>query len=171
MAFIGDADFRWTSNRAGNLIMLHFKFQRMGVILLGGMLCMLSQSCGAGGSGETLYDVSGTVTYAGKPVPYGSILFVADAEEGNTGPQGVAKIEDGKFDTANAGRGVVGGAYTVIIKGRSTQGSQEDDEGGLNSPLFSDFKTKASFPKENSVQKFDVPEKSSRSVRPAVMNE
>lgn len=155
-------------------MMLSLKVQRRGVILLGAMLCMLGQSCGSGGSGVKLYDVSGTVTYDGKPIPYGSILFIADADEGNSGPQGVATIEDGKFDTANAGRGVVGGAYTVIIKGRSVQGSQQDDEGEADPPLFSDYKTTASFPKENSIQKFDVPEgvsQSSRSTRTMRSNE
>lgn len=143
--------------------MFHLNVPRLTVLLFGGLCCLLSQSCGSGGGSEKLYHVSGTVTFAGKPVPYGSVLFVADAEEGNTGPQGVATIEDGKFDTAKAGRGVVGGAYTVIIKGRSTQSSQEDDEGAGNPPLFSDFQMTALFPEENSIQKFEVPEKRTRS--------
>ena len=143
--------------------MFHLNVSKLTVMLLGGLCCLLNQSCGSNGRSETLYDVSGTVTYAGKPVPYGSVLFVADADEGNTGPQGVAAIEDGKFDTAKAGRGVVGGAYTVIIKGRSTQSSQEEDEGGADPPLFSDFQTTAVFPQENSVQKFEVPENRTQS--------
>ena len=143
--------------------MFHSNVSKLAVMLFGGLSCLLSQSCGSSGGSETLYDVSGTVTFAGKPVPYGSVLFVADAEEGNSGPQGVATIEDGKFDTANAGRGVVGGAYTVIIKGRSTQSSQEDDEGAGDPPLFSDYRLTALFPEENSIQKFEVPEKRTKS--------
>lgn len=132
-------------------------------ILIGGLCCLLSQSCGSNGTSPNLYDVSGTVTHDGKPVPYGSILFVADADDGNTGPQGVAEINDGKFNTAMAGRGVVGGAYKVIIKGRSEQASAEDDEGQGPAPLFADYQTAVVFPEENSVQKFEVLERHSQS--------
>ncbi len=132
-------------------------------ILLTSLGCLLSQSCGAGGSSTKLFDVSGSVTHAGKPVPYGSILFVADTAEGNSGPQGVATIENGKFNTAEAGRGVVGGAYTVIIKGRSQQSTDEGDEGKTDPPLFMDFQTAVEFPLENTVQEFEVPEKREQS--------
>lgn len=127
-----------------------------------GVGCLLSAGCGAGGSDVTLYDVSGTVSYNGKPVPFGSVLFLADADEGNTGPQGVAEIHDGKFNTAQAGRGVVGGAYKVIVKGRSVRASAEDDEGQEAAPLFVDYQTAAVFPEENTVQNFEVPERRSK---------
>ncbi len=133
--------------------------QNQFAILLTGLVCLLSQSCGGGGSSKKLFDVSGSVTFAGKPVPYGSVLFVADADEGNSGPQGVATIENGKFNTAEAGRGVVGGAYTVIIKGRSQQSTDDEDEGHADPPLFMDYQTAVEFPLENTVQEFEVPEK------------
>lgn len=125
-------------------------------VVFSGIGCLLLAGCGAGGSDVTLYDVSGTVSYNGKPVPFGSVLFIADADEGNTGPQGVAEINDGKFNTAQAGRGVVGGAYKVIIKGRSVQGSAEDDEGQSPAPLFAAYQTAVVFPEENTVQEFEV---------------
>lgn len=112
----------------------------------------------------TLYNVSGTVQYDGKPVPFGSVLFIADADEGNAGPQGIAQINDGKFNTAEAGRGVVGGAYKVIIKGRSVRAAEEDDEGQGAEPLFNDYQTTVVFPAEDSVQTFDVPEQQSKPV-------
>ncbi len=54
--------------------------------------------CGAGNEPKT-YHVSGTVTFAGKPVPVGTILFVPDAGKANRGPTGYAVIREGKFDT------------------------------------------------------------------------
>ena len=64
---------------------------------------------------EKLYDVSGTVTFGGKPVPKGAIHFDPDASKGGTGQAGFANILDGKYDTADMGKGVRGGAYIVRI--------------------------------------------------------
>ncbi len=145
--------------------MFHSNVQKLVMFLFCGMGCLLSQSCGSSEEGAKLYDVSGTVTYGGKPVPYGSILFVADVTEGNTAPQGVASIEDGKFDTAKGGRGVIGGTYTVTIKGRTTEfpPEEDDDEGAGDPPLFSDFQTTVLFPEENSIQEFEVLDKRTES--------
>ncbi|WP_198000393.1 hypothetical protein [Gimesia alba] len=132
------------------------------MVVFSGIGCLLLAGCSAGSSDVTLYDVSGTVSYNGKPVPFGSVLFIADADEGNAGPQGVAEINDGKFNTAEAGRGVVGGAYKVIIKGRSVRASAEDDEGQGAEPLFADYQTAVVFPEENTEQKFEVPERQSK---------
>ena len=68
-------------------------------------------------SEEKLYDVSGTVTFAGRPVPKGSITFGPDGFKGTTGPQGSADIVDGRFDTKLGGTGVRGGWYTVRVSG------------------------------------------------------
>jgi len=64
---------------------------------------------------EKLFEVSGTVTYDGKPVPMGAIHFDPDASKGGTGQSGFANIHDGKFDTAEKGKGIRGGAYIVRI--------------------------------------------------------
>ena len=68
-------------------------------------------------SGEQLHDVSGTITYEGKPVPKGLIFF--DPEKGTPGTQGFANIENGRFDTSvsGQGKGIRGGAYSVRISG------------------------------------------------------
>lgn len=68
-------------------------------------------------SGEQLYDVSGTVTFDGKPIPKGLIFFDPDVTKGGSGGQGFANIVDGKFTTADKGRGVRGGAYLVRVNG------------------------------------------------------
>src|SRR4051812_13383796 len=62
-------------------------------------------------------DVSGEITYDGKPVPAGRIYFTPDLDKGNDGPQGYAPIKDGKYDTRKDGQGATGGPMIVVIKG------------------------------------------------------
>lgn len=64
---------------------------------------------------EKLFDVSGTVTFNGKPVAKGLIFFDPDPAKGGTGGQGYATISDGKYTTADGGKGIKGGAYAVRV--------------------------------------------------------
>src|SRR5690242_10819227 len=60
--------------------------------------------------GPKRYRVSGEVKFAGQPIPYGEILFTPDSTKGNSGPQGIAIIQQGKYDTAGTrAPGVAGG--------------------------------------------------------------
>src|SRR5688500_11969800 len=69
-------------------------------------------------SGERTYHLSGAVSYQGKPVPAGHIVFEPDTKSGNSGGPGFAKIKDGRYDTSILdGRGTVGGPHVVIIHG------------------------------------------------------
>src|SRR5204862_378695 len=67
------------------------------------------------GCGESRVEVSGEVTFDGKPVPAGRIYFNPDFTKGNDGPQGYADIKDGKFDTRNKGKGACGGPTIAVI--------------------------------------------------------
>jgi hypothetical protein len=67
-------------------------------------------------SGPPRFHVAGTVTYEGKPVPAGSILFQPDPAAGNEGPYGNATIKDGKFDTRIEGEPTIGGSQIVLIE-------------------------------------------------------
>ena len=65
------------------------------------LLCMLAAllaGCG-GPPGPPRYRVRGTVTCGGRPVPAGEVLFSPDGRRGNKGPQGIAIIKDGRYDT------------------------------------------------------------------------
>ena len=53
-------------------------------------------------SGPRRYRVSGTVRCDGRPIPVGEILFTPDGTHGHRGPQGLATIRDGRFDTAGS---------------------------------------------------------------------
>lgn len=104
----------------------------------------------------TRYDVSGTVTFAGKPVPKGDILFTPDSSKSNQGPPGFAKITDGKYDTAIDGKGVVGGPHLVQISGFDGRAAAELPDGMR---LFPDYTTRIDLAKEKTTRDFKIPSK------------
>lgn len=62
--------------------------------------------------------VTGTVTYAGEPVAGGEILFIPDGEKMNSGPEGLAIIKNGRFDTRGTrAPGIDGGSMVVEVTG------------------------------------------------------
>jgi hypothetical protein len=108
-------------------------------------------------SGERTYQLSGAVTYDGKPVPGGHIVFEPDTTGGNNGGSGFAKIKDGRYDTSILdGRGVVGGPHVVRVYG--TDGVRHGEL--LNGiPIFQEYTTTADLPKKNGTVDFMVPKK------------
>ena len=74
-------------------------------------------SVGCGPSGIERFDVSGTVTFNGNPVPHGRITFRPDRSKGASGPAGFAAISDGEFDTYQSGKGSAPGPMVVSIEG------------------------------------------------------
>ena len=119
--------------------------------LLGLLLIVASTGCD---SGPKTYHLKGTVTYQGKPVPAGNILFEPDGSQGNEGQAGFAKIKDGKYDTSLEGQGVLGGPHQVRITGFD---GVPRGELLLGIPLFPDYTTTAELPQKEAVQDFEVP--------------
>ena len=106
--------------------------------------------------GPARYDVSGTVTYQGQPVPIGSIVFEPDSTKGNSGASGSAQIKDGKYDTREEdGTGTIGGPHLVRILGLD---GKPDGELTRGTPLFPEYGTTIDLPKETTTHDFDVPE-------------
>jgi len=115
------------------------------------LLAIVLTGCG----GERAYNISGTVTYQGKPVPAGHIVFEPDASAGNKGPAAFAKIKDGRYDTRGGdGHGTVGGPHLVVIHGRDGIPRGELLNG---LPLFHDYNTKVDLPMADGEQNFEVP--------------
>jgi hypothetical protein len=107
--------------------------------------------------GERIYQLSGKVTYAGKPVPTGNIIFEPDNNAGNKGGSGFAKIKDGHYDTSILeGHGVSGGPHIVRIQGLDGIVRGELLNG---IPLFQEYVTTADLPKGSGTKDFDVPKK------------
>jgi hypothetical protein len=86
---------------------------------------------GCGDPGPKMYNVSGTVTYGGKPVPRFEIRFNPDYMKGNDGPPGSVFAREGKFDTRDGGRGVIGGPYNIVIIGFDGKPAPEQPHGKI----------------------------------------
>jgi hypothetical protein len=119
-------------------------------ILIAGLLAALLAGCG----GERVHHLSGTVTFQGKPVPAGHIVFEPSAGSENGGSPAFAKIKDGRYDTRLEGQGTVGGPHTVLIHGRDGIPRGELLNG---LPLFQDYSTTADLPNEEGTLDFEVP--------------
>jgi hypothetical protein len=118
-----------------------------------------------GCDGESVYRVSGTVTFMGKPVPAGKIYFMPDSSKGNTGPTGYADIKDGKYDTSNGGRGSMAGPVIIAIEGIDPSGPppKADPEGEVTAKvLFARYETSADMPKSSSTKDIEVPAEASK---------
>lgn len=122
---------------------------------LGVLACLILTGCD---SGPRRYQVSGDVTYQGKPVPSGTIYFDPDATKGNDGPQGVAAIKDGKYNTSDPdGRGAVGGPHVIRIEAFGPP-EGTPDEPGVGRQLSPNFRLPIDLPREASVQNIAIPE-------------
>ena len=123
-----------------------------------GLAAALMVLAGCGQSGPTYYHVSGTVTFAGSPVPKGTVMFEPDAAKGVRGQMGYADLVNGKFDTRAAGKGVLGGAYVVRVLGYDGKAAYEAPYGN---GIFPEYTINKDLPKEDSTLTIDVPRKRS----------
>lgn len=90
---------------------------------------------GCSESGPNRIDVAGNVTWKGQPIPSGYMTFSPDVKQGNSGPQGVAWIKAGRFDTRfEKGRGASLGPQVTHIYGYD--GVNPSEEHPWGSPLF-----------------------------------
>lgn len=117
-------------------------------------LCMVG--CGGGGASDvTRYQVSGTATFKGQPIPSGMVYFEPDSVEGNKGPPGFAPIKDGQFDTSRGGKGTVGGAHVIRVEGYDGATTADQPYG---KPIFGVHSFPENLPKEAKTLNIEVPE-------------
>lgn len=118
-----------------------------------GLLVLLGWTGCGGETGPPRVQVSGAVTYAGKPVPAGEIQYIPTG--GTTGPAALVMIKEGKYKT-EPGTGPVAGSHKVLITG-------SDGVPHPNSPtgitLFSGYETTAELKAGEQTQDFAIPEK------------
>jgi len=113
-------------------------------------------SAGCGPSGPPRYQLEGSVTFNGKPVPSGLIRFEADTTRGNSGPVGYAAIKDGRYATATQGsKGALKGPLVAIMTG----GPAPDPKVELPKMWFEDHHTTIDLDPASGVTRydFDVP--------------
>jgi hypothetical protein len=117
------------------------------------LLVVLVAGCG---DDEKLYDVSGTITFEGNPIPKGLIYFDPDPSAGTPGTQGFANIENGKFDTAASGKGKGirgGGVYIIRISGFD---GKEAAEAPFGQFLFPQLELRKELPAQKQTFDYDV---------------
>ena len=116
-------------------------------------LVLLLASCSDKPSGRV--DVWGTVKFKNQPVPAGLIVMNPDLSKGNDGPQGMAEIRQGRFDTRQLDKGAPSGPVIFMI-----DGFDGVPQGDLTSgkPLFIGHKVQFDLPKKGSEQNIDVPD-------------
>lgn len=114
------------------------------------LLLVLGVLAGCSDSEPKRFRVSGEVTFDKQPIAHGEILFTPDGTKQNSGPQGIARIKDGKFDTAGTdGKGIAGGPTVVRITGFTAQGGK----------ILCETELRFDLPRSDSTQSFDVPAK------------
>jgi len=107
------------------------------------------------GSDLTTYPISGTVRFGEQPIPNGSITLIPDSQQGNSGAAVSMDIVDGKFSSASADRGHIGGPHLVRIVGLDGQGDGDLFPNGQM--LFPDYETTVDLPQQETTQDFVVP--------------
>lgn len=130
------------------------------------LLCSLTvlPGCGGGDSGPKRYHMTGTVKFAGEPLAYGTMQIDPDA--GNTGPQSVVEIVDGKFDThADKGPGVIPGKVIVRIMGFKAKPEANPSSDEPTPALFEEYTQQLELPAEDSTQDFEVPPEATQQKR------
>ena len=103
--------------------------------------------------GPNRFDVRGKVTFNGRPVPAGQVVFEPDRSQGNRGPAAYAKIVDGRYETSRE-KGTIGGPHRARVQGSDGKVSPEM-AGGL--PLFPEYTTEIDLPLDDHTWDIDVP--------------
>ncbi len=130
--------------------------RRSSRLLVIGIFCLPLAFVGCGTKEPAnVVHVRGTVTYQGRPIPLGLIVFEPDPAKGNHGPQGHAKIKDGKFDTRSSAKGAVVGPLIVRIVGGD--GVAPEAFTPVSNLLFEEYKTKVDLSRDSTTLSFDVP--------------
>ncbi|MFI4873935.1 MAG: hypothetical protein ACIALR_01265 [Blastopirellula sp. JB062] len=112
--------------------------------------------CSTNTDGIMRYELSGDVTFQGKPVVNGQITLEPDAQQGNKGPASTAVIKDGKYQVERP-RGLVGGAYVARLTGYGAPVEGGGADVNYGPPLFENLEMRFKAPTENSTHSFDIP--------------
>ena len=120
----------------------------MRVLVIIFSLSMLGLVLGCADSENKRYRVSGKVRFNGEPIPYGDVLITPDDAQKNAGPQGIAPIRNGEFDTSSSdGKGYGGGPAVIRVTGLT----------GEDGKLLCEYEFKVDLPRGNATHDIDVP--------------
>lgn len=98
--------------------------------------------------GPKRFRLSGEAKFDGQPIPHGDVLFTPDGAKGNSGPQGIAQIRNGRYDTgASDGKGIAGGPTVIRITGFTGPGGK----------LLCETELQVDLPRADGVHDINVP--------------
>jgi hypothetical protein len=118
---------------------------------------------GCGNKKRTVSQLSGKVTFKGKPVPAGFINFMPDVTGGNSGEVKSFPIVDGNYNTAEGDNpGVYQGANKVMISGFD---GKPLDLWPKGKQIFNPIDLNESVPDGTNTKDFVVPESAGQNVR------
>lgn len=110
------------------------------VIVLAMGAC-LAVGCGKK-SGPDRFAVRGAVTFAGQPIPRGTVVFEPDPAQGNRGPVAVIPIIDGGYDSRALSRpGPLAGPLVVRVTGFPAPDPAAEPDADPPPPLFPEYRT------------------------------
>jgi len=124
--------------------------------LLSGLLIAASfaMTTGCGKPPPKRYQLSGKITWAGKPIPAGMLYIEPDLAAGTNGLQGYAIIEKGEYDTRKGGQGHSGGKSVLrifagdgVVSGEATMGK----------PLFPEYTWNDELPTADVTKDIEIP--------------
>jgi hypothetical protein len=139
-------------------------------IALAGLRCWLSgfgllvAAGGCGGDGITRHEVRGTVSYQGKAVQDGAMVFEPDASIGMVAPTCFVRIENGQYRTAPS-ESPTTGTYKVRVMGYDNSKMRTDVAPGeiVELPeLFPEYELRVEIPPTDGKLDIEVPEKKDR---------
>jgi len=117
------------------------------------LLVVVVSFSGCGPRGPQRFQLEGTVTFDGKPVPSGAIRFEPDSTKGNTGPVGYTAIKDGRYTTAMEGsKGSLKGPIVAFLTG----GPAPDPKVEFPTMWFIDYRTTLTVEQKSGVTTFDL---------------
>lgn len=103
-------------------------------------------------AGPERFDVQGTVTFDGQPVPTGLLVLEPDASKGNGGPVSVLEISNGRFDSRQPGaKGPLQGPLIARITGYP----EADPSVEIPKPLFREYQTTVDLAPDGNVSVLD----------------
>lgn len=123
------------------------------------MLLFAANGCNFGNDSLERYELSGAVTYDGKPIPYGEISFAPDTAKGNSGPGAVATILEGAYHVTGE-KGLIGGPHVITVTGYTGVPDNAAVMAGTASqpkPLFAPFSTSDDLPRGDATHDVEIP--------------
>lgn len=110
-------------------------------ILMLAVAACLVVGCGKK-SGPDRFAVRGAVTFAGQPVPRGTVTLEPDPAQGNRGPVSVIPITDGSYDSRALSRpGPLAGPLVARVTGYPAADPAAGPDADPPPPLFPEYRT------------------------------